>query len=122
MTNIVIYEAKKIDKKTKEVLKEYKGTAEDISKKINVSYKSIANASSSGYRTNGYYVKRIGIFVEKYDLYENGKLIDCNTLEEIAKKHYFMLNTVYQALQKRNGRCYQDYVIKHTGVYKFIED
>lgn len=122
MTNIVIYEAKKIDKKTKEVLKEYKGTADEISKKINVPYKSIANASSSGYRTNGYYIKRIGIFLEKYDLYENDRLIDCNTLDEIAKKHYFMPNTLRVAMLKRNGRCYGDYVIKHTGVYKLIED
>lgn len=122
MANIKVFKAQKIDKKTKEVLKEFVGTAEDISRTINCSYSAVINAANYGHRTKGYNIEKLGKFVEQIDLFEDGKLIDSNSLDELAKRHYFVPNTLRVAMLYQNGKCYEKYQVKRSGTYKFIEE
>ena len=98
------------------------GTNKVIATKINTNAKWISNAKSRNGKVNGYKIEKIGTLLEKYELYQYDKLIDCNTLTNLAKSHYFAENTMRASILYRQGKCYGVYQIKHTGVYKFIED
>lgn len=98
------------------------GAKEEVARRINARAKWISNAKSRKSKVNGYEIERIGTLLEKYNLYQNGKLIDCDTLPNLAKSHYFSESTMRVSLLYRQGECYDNYQIKHTGVYKVVEE
>ena len=99
---------------------EYIGNSEYLSKKINVSSHAIQSVCSAKYKVKGWKVEKIGNLVEEFNLYQNGKLIEVNILETIAKKYYFQKNTLVSAMIYKDGKCYGDYKIEHTGNYQLV--
>ena len=97
------------------------GTAEEIAKKINCTAKVIVNAYSRKGKTNGYKIEKVGSLYEKYYLYKDNKLIDCNTLQNLAKAHFFSINTMYNSLKYKNGEIYKLYKLEPTGQFRLVE-
>lgn len=99
---------------------EYIGNSAYLSKKINAPSHNIQSVSSGHYKVKGWKIEKVGNLVEEFRLYQNGKVVEVNILETIAKKYYFQKNTLISAMIYKDGKCYGDYKIEHTGNYQLV--
>lgn len=96
-----------------ETSKGLKGTAEQLSKELNIAPNMVYYMAKSGCVTKGHKIINQTTYIRKYNVYQNNKLIMTDSIKNIADKLYISESGIRSALSAKR-KVLGEYLIEEV--------